>query len=80
MPITCRSRSDRSHTLSSASGMSSIFFSMPSKPAAIMTAKARYGFALGSGARYSMRADPLFFGLYRGTRTRAERFKCPQHT
>src|ERR1700688_528108 len=52
----------------------SILLITPSRPAIIIAAKARYGFALGSGGRNSTR---LAFGLaeYIGMRHAAERFR-----
>src|SRR5256885_5233659 len=52
----------------------SIRFSMPSRPAISMAAKARYGLQLGSGERNSRR---LAFGdgEYMGMRTAAERLR-----
>jgi hypothetical protein len=51
---------------------------MPLRPAARMTAKARYGFVALSRARNSMRVLLPFEGLYIGTRTSAERLLWPQ--
>ncbi len=45
---------------------------MPSRPAARITEKARYGLQAGSGARYSMRVASGLPGLAEGTRTRAD--------
>ncbi len=51
---------------------------MPLRPAPSRTAKARYGLVAESIDRTSTRAE---FGLpYAGTRTSAERLRCPQHT
>src|SRR4051794_26644350 len=51
---------------------------MPFKPAARSTANARYGLQAESGERSSTRVEFAFPGLYRGTRTRAERLADPQ--
>ena len=56
------------------------FSSMPLRPAASITAKARYGLQAGSGARYSQRVAASLPGLYMGTRTRAERLRRAQAT
>src|SRR5919197_6077660 len=51
---------------------------MPFIPAASSTANARYGLHAESGERSSTRVELALPGLYRGTRTRADRFACPQ--
>src|ERR1700757_3715631 len=58
----------------SSGGPGSILFSIPSSPAIIIAAKARYGLQLGSGGRNSPR---LAFGdaEYMGMRQAAERFR-----
>src|SRR5437867_1254743 len=61
-----------------ASGGSSYSFSTPSRPAASMTAKARYGLQAGSGERNSIRVACSLPGLYIGTRTRALRLRRAQ--
>src|SRR4029079_3716516 len=53
---------------------------MPFNPAARITAKARYGLQAASTERNSTRVELPFCGLYIGTRIRAERLLCPQHT
>src|SRR3978361_2127288 len=51
---------------------------MPLSPAPSIIANARYGLHAESSERTSTRAE---FGLpYAGTRTRADRFRCPQQT
>src|SRR3954447_721129 len=51
---------------------------MPLSPAPSRTAYVRYGLQAESSERTSTRAE---FGLpYAGTRTSADRFRCPQHT
>ena len=52
---------------------------MPFRPAARITAKARYGLHAASTERNSTRVALPFCGLYIGTRTRADRLLCPQH-
>src|SRR6476646_4479168 len=47
---------------------------MPSRPAARITEKARYGLQAGSGERYSKRPDESLPDLLMGTRTSAERW------
>src|SRR5579875_388050 len=63
-----------------ASGGSSAFDSMPSRPAASTRAKARYGLQAGSGARYSIRADSARPRFAIGTLTRAERLLYAHET
>src|SRR5688572_21504569 len=53
---------------------------MPFRPAASITANAKYGLHAESSARYSARVDWPLPGLYMGTRTRADLLLCPQHT
>jgi hypothetical protein len=53
---------------------------MPFSPAARITANARYGLQAASTERNSTRLEFPLCGLYIGTRTRAERLLCPQHT
>ena len=78
MPRAWRSRSVSDQTSSSAPSGSSYSPSMPARPAARVTAKARYGLAAESIERSSMRAEDALFGLYIGTRTSAERLLRPQ--
>src|SRR5215472_10188379 len=53
---------------------------MPLRPAARITAKARYGLQAASTERNSTRVELPLCGLYIGTRMRAERLLCPQQT
>ncbi len=80
MPRARRSASVSSQTSSSVSSGSSYPSSMPLRPAASMTANARYGLVAESSARYSTRLELPLPGLYIGTRTSAERLLWPQHT
>jgi hypothetical protein len=50
----------------------SVFFLMPSRPAATIAENARYGLADGSGALNSMRFDLALFLSFTGTRTTAD--------
>jgi hypothetical protein len=52
--------------------------SMPSSPAASITAKARYGLQLGSGQRSSQRVLRVRPGVMRGMRISALRLVRPQ--
>src|SRR5260370_42119016 len=52
---------------------------MALRPAARITANARYGLHAASTERNSTRVAFPFCGLYVGTRTRAERLLWPQH-
>jgi hypothetical protein len=61
--------------LGSTEGGSSYSFSMPSRPAASMTANARYGLAAGSGLRSSARTVLSLPCTYRGTRISAVRLR-----
>src|SRR3984893_16746727 len=53
---------------------------MPLRPAARITAKARYGLQAASTERNSTRVELPFCGLYIWTRIRAERVLCAPHT
>ena len=77
MPSAASSSSDCrkvSQVDSVGSGSSS---SMPFRPAAMVTARARYGLAVGSGLRSSRRVAECLPGLCAGMRTSAERFLRP---
>ena len=78
MPRFLRSSSVMWKTFSSTGSASGYSFSMPSRPAASMTANARYGLQAGSGERYSMRVAISLPGLYSGTRTMSERLRRAQ--
>ena len=73
MPSASRSSGVISYRLAATSWGSSYLCSMPSRPAASTTAKARYGLHAGSGARYSMRVESSLPGLACGTFTTTER-------
>src|SRR5436190_20462292 len=72
--MSLASSGERSYRFLSMGSPGWILFCTPSRPADIIAVNARYGFAVGSGKRTSIRRA---FGLVtRGTRTAADRFRA----